>query len=219
MKTKYLTLIAAIAIAFTFSACTNEKEAEETHTHEDGTVHEEDVHDDATAEAVIYQVNIEESLVGWTGSMVGFYDHSGDIFLSEGSLSLSDGKVTEGTFVVDMSTMVTTDDDALYKVAPREKLIEHLSNDDFFSVDDFPTSTFVVKSHEGNTLVGDLSIKDVTSEETVTDVVISEEAGTLKASGKLVFDRKKYNVSYVHKMKDKVISDEIVLDIELTAVK
>ncbi|MBT3301362.1 MAG: YceI family protein [Bacteroidetes bacterium] len=215
MKTKHLTFVLAIAIAFVVASCNN-KTDEATHNHEDGTSHEG--HDHATAvEAISYAISLENSKASWSGNMIGVYSHEGDLLFSEGELSLADGKVTAGSFTVDMTTMITTDADALYKMASREDLIGHLSNDDFFSVATYPTASFVVKSHEGSNIVGDLTIKGVTNEETLTDVVITENEGTISASGNLVFDRQVYNVSYKHTMSDMVLSDDIKLSIVVEA--
>jgi polyisoprenoid-binding protein YceI len=168
---------------------------------------------------VAYTINPAESKVDWKGSMLGVYDHSGTINLNQGSLNVAGGVITSGSFTVDMNTIVATDPDANYKMAPREKLIEHLMSDDFFAVATNPTATFTVKSVEGNTLKGDLSIRGISSEETVTDVVVSEADGKVSATGKLVFDRKKYNVNYENKMGNMVLSKDIELSINLNGVK
>jgi len=43
----------------------------------------------------------------------------------------------------------------------------HLKSDDFFNSEKFPEMTFVSKSFNGDTLVGDLTIRDVTKEITL----------------------------------------------------
>ena len=199
-------LILGIA-AITFTACNTEK------TDDSGN----DTGKEVTQETKQndYTISTEESILDWKGSMAGVYDHEGTITFKDGEMSVKDGKVVSGNFTVDMNSMLTTDDDALYVNAPREKLIEHLQADDFFATDLFPTASFTVKSSEGNVITGNLTIRGETNSEKVTDVILSEENGDFTATGKLVFDRQKYEVTYESKMKDMVLSDDIELEIHL----
>ena len=183
MKTR---LIASLLILGLF-ACNNSNKNESSDSREQ-------VANEDTVTSVSYAIDTT-SFVNWKGSMIGVYAHEGTIGFKEGSLTITGGIVSEGAFIVDMSSMVTTDDDALYEMAPREKLIGHLQSDDFFSV-------------EG-----------VTNEETVTNVSIDEDGGKLSASGNLTFDRQIYGISYKNTMGDMVLADEIELRIELLATK
>ncbi|PKP48539.1 MAG: hypothetical protein CVT95_04305 [Bacteroidetes bacterium HGW-Bacteroidetes-12] len=206
MKIKQLSILTAITMAF--FACANES-TETAETLTDETQVEE-------AAPVSYSVNTETSKVAWKGSMVGVYAHEGDVNVSQGTIEVTNGVVSGGDFTIDLTTIITTDDDALYKMAPREKLVEHLKADDFFGVETHPLATFTVKSVNGSTVVGELTIKGVTNEETVQNVVVSEDNGTVTATGKLTFDRQKYGVKYKNTMNDMVLSDDIELTINLT---
>jgi polyisoprenoid-binding protein YceI len=207
MKTR---LIASLLILGLF-ACNNSNKNESSDSREQ-------VANEDTVTSVSYAIDTT-SFVNWKGSMIGVYAHEGTIGFKEGSLTITGGIVSEGAFIVDMSSMVTTDDDALYEMAPREKLIGHLQSDDFFSVETFPTASFTVKSATEGSITGDLTIKGVTNEETVTNVSIDEDGGKLSASGNLTFDRQIYGISYKNTMGDMVLADEIELRIELLATK
>lgn len=207
MKIKLLTI--AIALGFGLLSCTNQQTKNEKNTPEKKQ--------NVTHESVKYNIDTENSKANWKGSMIGVYAHEGEIMFKEGSIELTDGNISGGEFVIDMTSMVTTDDDALYKMAPREKLIGHLQSPDFFATEQFPTAGFKIKSVSGNEIIGDLSIRGKVNEEKVSDVRFSVENNSLKASGKLVFDRQKYDVSYENKMNDMVLSDDIELMIEITA--
>ena len=163
-----------------------------------------------------YTVNTEESILNWKGSMIGVYEHEGTLNFKDSQLSVKDGKIISGSFTVDMNSMLTTDDDALYANASREKLTGHLQADDFFATELFPTASFTIKSMEGDVITGDLSIRGKTNSEKVIDVIFSEVNGSFKASGNLTFDRQKYDVTYESKMKDMVLSDDIDLKITLS---
>lgn len=209
MKMKFKLLSLALVIGLGAASC-NQKSGTEGEGQADST---------AVGSPVAYTINPAESKVEWKGSMLGVYDHTGTINLSQGALNVAAGAVTGGSFTIDMNTIVATDPDANYKMAPREKLIEHLKSDDFFAVATNPTATFTVKSVEGNSIKGDLSIRGITNEESVTDVVVTEADGKVSATGKLVFDRKKYNVNYENKMGNMVLSKDIELMINLSGVK
>lgn len=163
-----------------------------------------------------YAVDTEKSSVTWNGAMLGIKSHTGILKLSEGSLELKDGKVSGGNFKADLKSMVPTDENYDEEYTP-DKLVGHLLSADFFSAEEFPTASFVVKNVDGNNIIGDLTVRGKTNEEKVTGVVIEETAEGVKASGKLVFDRQKYDVAWTSPMKEMVLSDEISLDIVLNA--
>jgi len=210
MKTK-ITII-TMALAFGLFACTgtSSKEASEESNEAVEVVN---------SETISYKINIEQSVVKWKGSMVGVYAHEGTINIAEGFLTTNSDRISGGNFDIDLNTIVTTDDDALYEMAPREKLIEHLKSDDFFGAKSYPKANFIVKSVDGNVLTGDLTIKGVTNQETVTDVEMSQTEGTLSAIGTLVFDRQKYGVAYKNTMNDMVLSDNIEINISIVGEK
>ena len=207
---KIKTMILSSVIALGVFACNNSTKKETDSGNEIASNEEE-------AKATSYALDTT-SLVAWKGSMIGVYAHEGTLAVS-GSITVKGGSVTGGSFTVDMASMVTTDDDALYEMAPREKLIGHLQSDDFFGSATFPTAEFRVTSAEGNTLTGDLTIKGVTIEESVTDVVLTEGNGSVTATGKLIFDRQKYGIAYENTMNDMVISDDIELTISISGRK
>jgi len=166
-----------------------------------------------------YEINTKNSVVGWKGSMIGVYAHEGNLNFNNGSFVVSNNKVTNGSFTVDMKSMITTDDDALYKMAPREKLIGHLQAPDFFDVENHPSATFKITNTEGTTVIGDLSVKGKTNSEKLTNVTIVETENGVQLNGTLTFDRQKYGITYKNTMNDMVLSDDIELNIKITGKK
>lgn len=172
-------------------------------------------------EVSTYAVDTQSSKVMWSGEVAGVYGHNGLINIAEGSVTTDGETVSGGTVVIDMTTIQPTDS-ASYKDEDGRRasdLVGHLSTGDFFLVDSYPTSTFKIKSQQGNLLVGDLTIRGITKEEKATLNAISVENGTLTASATLVFNRQDYEVSWVHFMKDMILSDAITIDIELVGKK
>ena len=166
-----------------------------------------------------YTVDATASKLTWTGTMLGVKSHNGTINMTEGKFSVKGGVVTSGAFTVDMKTIAPLDtnyakDDA--KQGTRSMLVGHLSSADFFAVDSFPTANFEITSVEGTTATGKLTLRGKTNEEKVTDIVVTEENGVAKATGKLSFDRQKYGAKWAAPMKDVVLNDAIELTVELT---
>ena len=98
-----------------------------------------------------------------------------------------------------------------------EDLVNHLSTGDFFLVEEFPTASFTIKSHTGNTLVGDLSIRGNTKEETVELSSISIDENGVTGEGVLVFNRQDYDVKWEHYVEDYVLSDDIEITFDIVA--
>lgn len=160
-------------------------------------------------------VKTEQSKVTWKAYKVTG-SHAGTIKLKEGFLVFDGKKLTGGEFVVDMTTLVTTDD--LGEMKP--KLEGHLKSDDFFGVEAHPTSKLVfTKATSFNknsyTVIGNLTIKGITKPITfVVSVFGSKATATLKV------DRAKYNVKYnsgsfFKNLGDKTIYDEFDLVVDL----
>lgn len=161
-------------------------------------------------------VDLSKSHVKWTGYKIGG-SHNGEIKIKSGYLELKNNAIVNGEIVMDMTSITDTDlEDAGYN----QKLVGHLKSDDFFGVEKYPVSTFVVtkatKFSKGKASVtGNITIKGTT--ESITFDV--EKTGSLyKAQVKV--DRSKFNVrygsnSFFDNLGDKAIDDVFMLDITL----
>lgn len=201
---KFKNTILALAASVVLFSCGSDKTAETTAV-------------DSTA-AVNYTVSVDSSSVNWKGTMIKMYSHFGTVKLTEGALTVAGGKLSAGTFTIDLKS-INPLDSGYSKEHPREGLIGHLGAPDFFNSDTFPTAKFVVKSVEGTTATGDLTLRGKTNEEKVTDIVITSDSTSASATGKLVFNRQKYGVAYKSTMKDMVLSDDIEITVALKATK
>ena len=170
-----------------------------------------------------YTLAESESMLAWEGNMlkvggVSLYGHNGTIDFQKGMMTLEDGKIVDGTFVVDMSTITPTDD--AYKPEEgktQEKLVGHLSSPDFFAIDSFPTATFQVTGMEEGKIMGDMTIRGVTNPETIENVTMETMDGKVKATGSMTVDRQKYNVAWSNPAEDKVLSDDLELEFTIVA--
>ncbi len=158
------------------------------------------------------------SEVVWKGKMLGIKEHFGHIAMTSGTVVLQDNMVKGGSFTVDMKTMSPEDENFNEEQTPT-MLIGHLSSPDFFAVDSFPTSSFEINGVEGNKAMGTLTVRGVTSNETVENITVTEMDGKVTVKGTLTFDRQKYGVAWSSPMKESVLSDDIEIDVTLVATK
>jgi len=163
-------------------------------------------------------VNVAESLMLWKGfKPTG--SHNGTVKLSSGAMSVSNGVIT-GEFVIDMNSITDADGST--------RLEGHLKNADFFDVEKYPTSKFVITSSEvkeGKVQVtGNLTIKDVTKSITIPATVTEVEGIVTFKSEIFELNRADFNVKYGSKtffgnLKDKFINDNMEMSFEVKGTK
>lgn len=169
-----------------------------------------------------YEIDKSESNVKWTGKKVAG-THYGTISLKKGKLEVQDGIIQSGIFEMDMNSIVNED---LNNVAMNKKLVGHLKSDDFFSVDNYPVSTLVirevkVKSDKEQIFNGDLTIKGITKPVTF-HADVSNQNGKLTAKGTIEIDRTLYDIKYgsgkfFASLGDNMIYDTFSLDFSVVA--
>lgn len=147
--------------------------------------------------------------------------HTGEVKLASGHLNFDKSGLAGGEFVADMTTITNTDigDHEYHK-----KFLDHLMNDDFFSVDKFKTAKFVIKSvkklkADQYKVTGELTIKGKTQPASFEATATKE-----KATAKFNFDRTKYDIKYgsgkfFQGLGDKMIHDDVQLEITLVTKK
>ncbi|MCZ4408400.1 YceI family protein [Cryomorphaceae bacterium 1068] len=216
---RVLSVTLSLTLGLFLFSCGGGATEESTGT-EDTSMNEETTETEGPSGA--YSLSQDESQMIWAGNMlkvggVSLYGHTGTIDFQKGMMTMTDGKITDGTFVIDMSTITPTDDS--YKPeegSTPEKLVGHLSSPDFFAVDSFPTATFKVTGMEDGKIMGDMTIRGITNAETIEGVVMETMNGKVKATGSMTLDRQKYNVAFDMGAEDKILSDD--LDLEFTIV-
>ena len=152
--------------------------------------------------------------------MLGVKEHTGLINFTEGKLTAKGNQLTGGTFTVDMKSIKVTDknydEKSGYGV---NKFLGHIASADFFDVANNPAATFTITSVTGNEATGTLKIRGKENTETLKNISITENNGTINAKGTLTFDRKKYDVVYDTGAKDMIISNDVALEIAMTGKK
>ena len=176
-----------------------------------------------------YPVDAKSSTITWEGTKVTGA-HNGDIQISNGLITVTDGLISAATVIIDMTTINTLDLDG----GAKESLDGHLSSDDFFGVESFPTAQFELlnlnplrggENGANFTASGKVTIKGRTDEVSFP-VKVDMTDGGATISGDMVLDRSKFDVQFrsqsffdVKDLGDKLIYDEFTIGFTLVAGK
>lgn len=171
-----------------------------------------------------YEIDKSKSEVKWNGKKVTG-EHYGTIQLKNGTVKVQDGKISGGTFLMDMKSIVCED---IKNETMNGKLVGHLKSDDFFSVDKHPAAKLVLKEvdHKGGddyTFTGHLTIKEITHPVSF-DAKSSVNDGKLTSKGKIEVDRTLYDIKFrsgkfFSNLGDNLIYDMFTLDFNVVAME
>src|SRR5687767_4680270 len=185
--------------------------------------------EESSADAVAYVVDTNASSFKWEGhKKLNIGDsHNGTVNLKESNIMDAGNRITSGSFVLDMNSV--NDLDLKGSDEKQAKLVGHLKSADFFDVPKYPISKFEITSvkdsviGDNNTwIAGNLTIKNKTQNIAFpAKITVDENKATAKA--RVIIDRSKFDVQYGSEnffkdlAGDKVISNDITLDIDLVA--
>ena len=168
----------------------------------------------ATAQTKLVADTTQTKLL-WLGEKVTG-QHTGTIKLQSGWLTLQDGKITSGEFLIDMTSLKETENNKM--------LMGHLKSDDFFGVNKYPTAKLVITGStpfdKGSGVVnGTLTIKDITNPIEFKATMQKKDDGTWFFAN-ITVDRTKYNIrygsgSFFDNLGDKTIYDEFKVKVNL----
>lgn len=223
MKNKFTLLMLCASLALTVSCKKDNTENAETTEAVEAK--------EATAEAVKYNVNTEESVIDWTGSKPTG-KHTGTIKVSEGEFAVKNDSVESGKFTLDMNSITVTDLEAGNGKEDLEGHLKGLGKEEtanhFFNVNKYPTGTFEITGitqEEGKTMVeGNLTLKETTKNiKFPATITVTPEAVTL-VSESFKIDRTLWKVNYSSKsifdnLGDKYVDDEIEIKVNVKAAK
>ncbi len=166
-------------------------------------------------------IDVIKSNVKWYGDEITGKQHYGSLKFKEGNIILTgtgkiSDKIISGNFIVDMTSLNVEDMTGRGK----NSLEGHLKSDDFFSVSKFNYAYLkILKSNDPvngvQTINGDLNIKGISH-----PVTFTMELNGKKAKSNLIFDRTKYDVkfrsgNFFQNLGDKLIYDDIKLEVSL----
>ena len=164
-------------------------------------------------------IDLKQSTVAWNGYKVTG-KHNGLVNLKSGNLQFEGGKLTGGSFEIDMNSISCLDMTGEYA----NKLVNHLKSDDFFGVANYPLVTFTTTRvvHQGQDLYkieGNLTIKKITKSIRF-NTKLKERAGRKELNAQIKLDRADFNVkfgsgSFFDNLGDKTIYDEFDINVTL----
>jgi len=168
--------------------------------------------------------NKNNSTVIWTGSKPTG-SHTGNVSIKSGYLTFDHGRLVGGNFTIDMTSITCTD---IEKESKNKYFVEHLKDEDFFDVTEFPEANLNIKkvkrlNAQEYEMSGEMTIKGITNDLTFTSEV-KLTGNSYVAIAKIIIDRTKYGVEYksanvFKNLGDKFIYDEIEFDIFLVSEK
>lgn len=222
MKKVFLTISAFALLAV---ACGDDKGRE---------VESEDAQEvvDKTTETTTEFTKVaDNSRVSWFASHPGgIGPHNGFFKLSEGNVKVTDGKVTNGSITIDVTSLA---DEDIEDAEKRGKLEGHLKSADFLNAEKYPTATFEVTESTNEVsedkkwtskITGNLTMKDSTRSVTFwANVTTTDNDVTIK-SERFSIDRTQWGIHYgaegtPNLTEDQIISDAVGIEVSVTLTK
>ena len=219
MRIKFLSIFALATITMFAVSCNGEKK--------NGTDAEKaKMEKEISTEAVKYKVDTANTTVTWKGSKVVGGGHNGTMNVSSGTFAVKDGKLESGNFIIDVTSLKVLD-------IPMEdegnaKLKGHLLSKDFFDAEAHGNAAFTVTNvseMDGKTMIeGNLTLKDVKKNISFpATVTISGDTAMIK-SETFTINRTDFGMQYgstslADTIKDKAISHDVELSVNVTATK
>lgn len=177
------------------------------------------------AEKGTFTYTVTSGTVNWTGKKATGDSHEGTLNIESGTIKVIDGKLQSGRIQVNMNTLTVT---SIKDGGEKRDLESHLKDVDFFEVGKFPEATFVFNEaltsdmdHFNEIVVGDLTIKQKTHGINIP-VQLKISGNDLTASSPVFsINRTKWGINFrsglLGTVKDKLIEDNIILSIRLSA--
>lgn len=164
-----------------------------------------------------FNIVVSQSNIDWVGRKVTGA-HDGTIAIKQGTLTLDEGKLAGGNFVIDTTSIKILD---VTDPATNAQFAGHLASEDFFAIDRYPEATFEISRVNNNRVEGNLTIKGITHS-VGFDANVSVAGDTLNASGKIVIDRTKYGIkfrsgNFFKDLGDTLIYNDFDLNVTITA--
>jgi len=163
-------------------------------------------------------IDSDSSLVFWKGTKPTGDIHVGTVNIKEGTLYIDNGNVKGGKFVMEMSSILVTDEDMSEK--GKRKLKKHLTNEDFFDTDNYPEAKLEITSSTSDSLKANLEIKNITKSITIP-YSLKKVNGKITANSSFSIDRTLWGITYksgnfFSNLANRLIDDAIQFEIKLS---
>lgn len=179
----------------------------------------------ATSSSTSYKIDPNASSVSWTGSKVVGDKHQGKFKIMDGSISVKDGNIEAGSFVIDMNSLTVTDLEGDMK----GKLEGHMKSADFFDTATHSKGTFTVTGSQKVTgtpnvshkITGNLKLKNVSKSVSFNADLNIGKAKFAALTPSFNINRNDWGIVYNNKTiagvaKEYVINDDVSLIVNLS---
>ncbi|MGB5983334.1 MAG: YceI family protein [Nonlabens sp.] len=161
-------------------------------------------------------INTETSTIKWYGYYTFYFGgHEGFIDFDNGFLVKSNGKISGGEFKININSITSTD---LEKGSTGNiNLVDHLKNEDFFEVQEFPYAYLKITKVDYHDKVSarieaDFTIKGITKPINF-QATFDYDKKEMKTRFKI--DRQDWGIDYKSKFKDSAISDAVGFEVTI----
>ena len=159
----------------------------------------------ATSFAYGETVDLTKSQVYWEAHKVIAGGHKGTIPVVKADLKIVDKKLVSGTISLSVAQAQVLDLEGEWK----QKFLDHIKSDDFFSVSKYPEATIKIEKIQSDKAYGLLTIKNTTH-----PIEFSYVEKNGEFTGDVVFDRTKYGIVYgsnnfFKNLGDKAIANDV----------
>jgi polyisoprenoid-binding protein YceI len=180
-----------------------------------------------------FRLDLEQSEISWTG-VQPVKDISGKVFFKGGMICMDQDKVIEGEVIIDMNSIVATDEKL--DADSKKQLASDLKSANFFNADIYPTAslkTKEIKYLEQEDLKNDTSFRipnathDVSAFLTIKEVTheinfgakITFSPNHLKIEALLKVDRTQWGINFMTEESygDKKIHNDLHINVKITA--
>ena len=164
--------------------------------------------------SMTFEISQDKSIIKWKGSKSTGSYHDGNILIENGTINIDENAILNGEIIIDMNSITCID---IEDENSNQYLVEHLKNEDFFSVPTFPIASLKLinvkkKKNDEYLITADLTIKDQTHPiDFIANIKINKDAAI--AIGKINIDRSKYNIKYKSKTWYPDLGDRFINDI------
>lgn len=222
-KLKAFTLV---ALTLFVTAC-GKKSADDTKTTDEQQV--------AQKQGEMYTVNLETSKVDWKAfHKGGFSPRWGTLAIKSGEVSVTDGELTAGDFIIDMQSLKVDPKSVTEKDKKYTDLEDHLKSKDFFDVGKNQTADFKITgvanletpaddalAGANKTVSGNLTLKGKVVNITFPAKVTTAD-GTVSIQAKFTVNRADWDIKFGTSEADPaewMISKDIEIGIDVKAAK
>jgi polyisoprenoid-binding protein YceI len=221
---KKISIIALAGLGLLLASCN--KNSTQTASHEQQV---------AEKQGDVFAVDTTFSVVNWKAfHKGGFAPRWGTLSVSSGELSLADGKLNAGEFVIDMRSLKVDPASVTEKDKNYAELEGHLKSVDFFDVEKNPTAEFKVTKVEdlaaattdavegaNKTISGNLTLQGKTLNVSFpANVQVADK--TVSVKGKLTVNRTDWGIKFGTTEADPaewMISKDIEISVDVKATK